>query len=437
MRDRGTLLAAAGIAAAFLVAGVLFLYQKRTEEAVQHAAEEADAADRARFEADPEKWRAERGLNSIKQIPIVASDPAIAKGVELLRDQQSADGAWRSSVYATFKNGPALTPLVVCALQEAGVPGNTAAIRKGCEYLAKLVIPDSTIEGDDGGLDYPVYSAALTVKALSHPDQKDLLKARDAWLKFLLDRQLTEKFGWKPEDKQYGGWGYCRFIPKKQEPGAIAPPLIESNLSATVFALEALKAAGVKDHEVYERAMVFVRRCQNHDLPVESALMDTKDGGFHFIYDDPVRNKAGSMTLQPEKFKLFFSYGSATADGLRCLLLEDRIDARRTLAATNWLKTNFKPDSHPGGYVKAQESNREAVYYYYAASVSKALRAAKVTEAGGKPWAAALATELVNRQKPDGSWANPVELVRENEPLVATANAIIALANCKAALVGK
>ena len=57
-----------------------------------------------------------------------------------------------------------------------------------------------------------------------------------------------------------------------------------------------------------------------------------------------------------------------------------------------------------------------------------------MTEAGGKPWAETLSAELVKRQKADGSWANPVELVRENEPLVATANAIIALANCKAAM---
>ena len=52
---------------------------------------------------------------------------------------------------------------------------------------------------------------------------------------------------------------------------------------------------------------------------------------------------------------------------------------------------SFRPDTHPGTYTPAHEPNREAVYFYYAASVSKALRTAKVTEAGGKPWAPALA----------------------------------------------
>jgi len=354
---------------------------------------------------------------------------ALTPGVAFLVKQQSEDGAWRSDIYATFKDGPALTPLVVCAIQEAGEPGALApgvqrATRKGCEYLAKMVKPDGTIENGESGLDYPAYTAALAVTALSREVSRDpavsadLAKARDAWLKYLLDRQLTEKLGWKPEDKQYGGWGYCRLLPKKPEPGAFAPPLVESNLSATVFALEALKAAGVTDRAVYDKALVFVRRCQN------------PDGGFHFIYDDPVRNKAGKASDDPLTFN---SYGSTTADGLRCLILAGEPDKAKIRAATDWLRTHFKAQSHPGTYVPAHEPNRNAVFFYYAASAAKALRAAKVTDAGGKPWAGALKSELAKRQKADGSWANPVELVRENDPTVATAFAVIAVANCKAA----
>ena len=63
-----------------------------------------------------------------------------------------------------------------------------------------------------------------TLKAFSHPTATDFAKHRDAWVKYLKERQLTEKLGWKPEDKQYGGWGYCRVIPKKPEPNEFAPP---------------------------------------------------------------------------------------------------------------------------------------------------------------------------------------------------------------------
>ena len=352
----------------------------------------------------------------------------LGEAAAFLMKQQSKDGAWRSEIYATFKGGAALTPLAICALQEAGSTGLTetstlpiqVARRGGSEYLAKMVRPDGSIDEGADGIDYPVYTAALSVIALSHPDNKDLLNARDAWLKYLLNRQLTEKLGWNREDKQYGGWGYCRLIPKKPKPNEFAPPLVESNLSATVFAIDALKAAGVKDKEVYEKALVFVRRCQN------------EDGGFHFIYDDPVRNKAGLAEQSPGNPPRFHSYGSTTADGLRSLILCGEPEKTRIEAAKKWLQQNFRAGSHPGEYVKAHEPNREAVYYYYAASVARTLRLLDDFELpDGRDWRVELTKELVKRQRKDGSWANPVELVRENDPIVATASAVIALANCR------
>src|SRR5262249_34650554 len=176
---------------------------------------------------------------------------------------------------------------------EVALPPQVPAIRKGSEYLAKLVKPDGTIDRPEGDIDYPVYTAALSVIALSQPENKDLLKARDAWLKYLLDRQLTAKLGWKPEDKQYGGWGYCRLLPRKPEPNKIAPPLSEWNRSAPGFARGAVGGGGGPARGVCEAAAVFVRRCQNWEPPVPGPRSPGADNGFFFIYDDPVRNKAG------------------------------------------------------------------------------------------------------------------------------------------------
>ena len=445
MRDRGTLIAGAGVVLAFVVAGVGYLVIRAGEASRRHA-EETHAAWAAQQDELEARQQAEVAEAEVQ--PKRPATEAIASGVKYLIDQQSADGTWRSDTYATFKSGTALTPLVVHALQETGDAAAADAIRKGCDYLAKLVKPDGSIEGANGDLDYPVYTAAVSVIALSHPDQKRHAKARDAWLKFLLSQQLTEGLGWKPDDKQYGGWGYCRLLPKKPAPGAIAPPLVESNLSATVFALDALRTAGIKDAEPFKKALTFVERCQNYDVPAYCRAIGHLDGGFYFIYDDPVRNKAGVVDSKGEQpAQGYHSYGSATADGLRALEMiaevhpPDDADWRRA-SAKGWFEQHFRASQHPGQYIPAHEPNRQAVYYYYAASVSKALRLAKVKAVGtvtpkgvgpGKPWAPALAAELVNRQKPDGSWVNPVELVRENEPLVATANAVIALANCMAA----
>jgi hypothetical protein len=355
----------------------------------------------------------------VRQFP----DEAFARGVAFLLKQQSADGAWRSDLVGPFKDGTALTPLVLCALHDAAAagldPAGAAAARaKAAAWLAGFAKPDGTIDPGPDGLEFPVYTAALSVRALSHPEHAAHRPARDAWLTFLLDRQLTEKHGWKPGDKPYGGWGYCRTIPRKPEPNAFAPPLLESNLSATVYALDALKAAGVTDPEVYAAAAAFARTCQN------------ADGGFHFVYDDPVRNKAGSPDPPGSGGARFHSYGSTTADGLRALAACG-VRGDEPGKARDWLARHFRADTHPGEYAPAHERTREAVYYYYAASVARSLREMGVKEAGRVDRAMELAAGLANRQQPDGSWANPIDLVREHDPLVATSHAVAALARCR------
>jgi hypothetical protein len=339
---------------------------------------------------------------------------ALSRGVEFLIRQQSDDGAWRSDTYGTFKDGTALTPLALNSLQDADHP-DAAARQKAGRFLARMVRPDGAVDEGPVGLDYPVYTAALSVRALSRESAAEFCTPRDAWLRYLLARQLTEQNGWAPADPEYGGWGYCRTIPAKPKPGELAPPLVESNLSATVFALDALHAAGHADPKPAAAAGRYVVRLR------------TADGGFHFIAADPVRNKAGAGAGG------WNSYGSATADGVRGLL---RTGGDVT-AGRAWLAANFRPDTHPGTYAEPHAKNREAVYFYYAASASQTLRELNATEAGGGPWAPRLAEELVKRQAADGSWVNPVSLVREDDPVAATCWAVTALANCQKALAGK
>ena len=352
-------------------------------------------------------------LSAAPAAPPRSMDQALEAGGAYLVKAQSPDGAWRSEVYGTFKDGKALTPLVVVALQAADLAPDVR--RKGAAVLARMARADGSIDEGEDGIDYPVYTAALAVIALSHPENRDHRPARDAWVKYLLDRQLTERIGWQSGDDAYGGWGYCRVIPRKPTPNTFAPPLIESNLSATLFALEALRAAGHSDDRTYAAARVFVEKRQN------------PDGGFHFIERDPVRNKAGEA--EPGRFH---SYGSTTADGLRALLLLDPMAARedaRIAKARAWLLKHFRADAHPGVYVPTHERNRDAVYFYYAASTARALRQWPERQ---ETHARELAAALLHRQQAEGHWANSIELVRENDPLVATSQALLALADCRA-----
>lgn len=387
------------------------------------------------------------------------ADPAadgMARGVAFLLKQQSDDGAWRSDVYATFKDGTALTPLVLCALQDAADSADSKAARqKASDWLAKMAKPDGTIDEGKEGIPYQVYTASLSVIALSHPENRRHVKARDAWLKYLLDRQLLEQNGWG-DDKHYGGWGYYPGVPKKPAPGqsVLAQHLLESNTSATAFALDALRAAEHTDYKRWQAAgVLLLMRLRN------------PDEGFRFIADDPVRNKAGVASQEPEGEPVFNSYGSATADGARAMWLWSWAMGRNSnreweerkkkdpnaprpppgLSTTpdqagslRWLVNHYRPDIHPGTYIPTHEPNRNAVYFYYARSVAKTLCMLSTGdgwgEINGYKFPESLIDALLAKQRPDGSWANPVDLVRENDPVVATAYALTALAECRKAL---
>jgi hypothetical protein len=160
------------------------------------------------------------------------------------------------------------------------------------------------------------------------------------------------------------------------------------------------------------------------------------NGGFFFIYDDAVRNKAGAAGKDRTGRERFHSYGSTTADGLRGLLACGLPKAYpRVLAARQWLETHFDPARHPGNYNQDREVNRSAVYYYYAWSFAQAFNSMGVmqidTKTGTVRWAQALAEELISRQEKGGSWSNPAVAVREDDPVVATSLAAGALAVCR------
>jgi hypothetical protein len=87
-----------------------------------------------------------------------------------------------------------------------------------------------------------------------------------------------------------------------------------------------------------------------------------------------------------------------------------------------------------------REHNRDAVYYYYCCSVALALRAARLEELTTPQskvrWAQALLDQLVRRQRRDGSWSNPLVPQREDDPIVATSLAALALSLCRQSLAG-
>jgi squalene-hopene/tetraprenyl-beta-curcumene cyclase len=295
----------------------------------------------------------------------------------------------------------------------------------GADYLAARALTDGRIAEGPHGLNYPVYTASLAVLVLSEPDFPAHRQACDTWLAYRRSRQLTEDLGWAPSDREYGGWGYSHALPRKIDPWRRSELLTESNLSATAFAVEALRAAGYPANDpAFSKALTFICRCQNYaDNPDPSF----DDGGFFFIYDDPWRNKAGVAGTDRSGRQRFSAYGSMTADGLRSLLAcGTPADDSRVVAARQWLERHFSPSTHPGRFATGRAALQAGTYFYYCWSVARAL--STLCDGATAHYSEALADELLRRQRSDSSWVNDVGEVREDDPLVATSFALGALA---------
>lgn len=359
-------------------------------------------------------------------------DRSLERAASYLASKQSPDGAWRSETYGAFRDGLTLTPYVMSAvyfLEKGG--GDT--FERGVAYLKTWVDDEGRLTLPARELKFPVLNATSASRMIGLGARKDpgLRKVQAALLDVVRERQLTEELGWTSRDPAYGGWGFSLERPRKPGPGELRERFFESNLVATVFGLAALRSARVpRTDPAWEKALVFVKRCQNHG----STRFD--DGGFFFIPDEPLQNKAGIAGRDASGRTRFRSYGSMTADGLRALL-QCRLpkDHPRVVAALDWLKRNFSAARNPGGFEPSREIQRRSTYYYWAWAVAHAFMRAGVGEfeREGKVvrWAKELAREMMSRQRDDGGWMNRYTDAKEDDPLIATPWAASALAICR------
>ena len=375
------------------------------------------------------------------EAPGARVDRALGRALRSLIAAQSPDGAWRSSTYGVFKDGLSLTPTVLKAVAFGpDVEGSATARRRAAEYLIARVKADGSIDGGRFGMVYPVYTASAAVIVLTFLNLPEGHRARDAWLRELRRRQLNDDLGWEPGDPAYGGWGYSVEPPSKGEAFVVPANHVDADLSSTLFAVGALRIAGAAaDDPAIRKALVFIERCQNVAENDRAGDPRFDDGGFFFTTTDPVRNKAGVAGTDRHGRTRYHSYGSATADGLRALLRCGLAkDHPRVMAARKWLEAHFSASTNPGTFEAAREIDRDATYFYYAWSVAHAFRALEIAEidTGGRriAWAEGLSSELIRRQRGDGSWSNGFTASKEDDPLVATPFAAGALGICRTVL---
>ena len=352
---------------------------------------------------------------------------ALRAAARYLWSVQGDDGGWHSRTYGLLASGQSMTAFVLDALTqipeglyEAPVRGRRRAI----EFLADHTDGGGAVgRGDPILPDYPNYATSLAVTALrrlGRPVGDDWIASMTAYLR---EQQFTEQNGWSEDHPVYGAWGMGGDRRTPPDTGHV-------DLSMTRHVLQALAAtdsspladapspanvagAPASAHRTaFRKAAVFVDRC--HHFGNATAT----DGGFHFSTVILDANKAGEGTDG------FQSYGTATADGILSLLALGRDLGRPGVrAAADWLSAHHLPAQAPGFPKPTHQRWRRGLWYYYAAASSEAFRRLRVSP----PRSTADALAAV--QRPDGSFSNPENLVKEDDPLIATALALRALAN--------
>jgi hypothetical protein len=336
--------------------------------------------------------------------------PPLARAVRYLWIQQANDGGWHSQTYGLLHSGQSLTPFVLTALLQVPdvvYPVPQARVERALAFIRSNTRSGALGMADPDIPDYPNYSTALAVRALRlarHPDWQNQIEPMVAYLR---SQQFTEQNGWHPTDPVYGAWGMGG--------GRRTPPGTgHVDLSMTRYVLEALRAAGVPPSDrAFEQARIFLERCQNFD----PNHPDESDGGFFFTTTQFDTNKAG------QDGKRFRSYGTTTADGILALLATGRpIDDPRIVAGQRWLTTHEGDTSVPGFVGPAYQRWPHGLSFYYSCARTQAFRALHGQTGPG------ILDALKLTQHGDGSWVNPENLVKEDDPLIATAFAVCALA---------
>ncbi len=347
--------------------------------------------------------------------------------------QQRRHGGWNNpGPRGEIKPATHVSSLCLLALASAppaaSAPTYENTLRSARDRATEFVL---AYQAPDGGIDqkdsprYRVFSSSFALLALLQLDA-EANRNRAAQLRnFLLRSQMVPGPKLAEDHTAVGGWNYH---------DEFQPNNLKVEVTVTAWALDALAAArGIDELDVSEtlrRAERFVSACWNSPAAGVSPG-DWADGGF---LTHPRHSKAGEREIDLDVFQ-YRSYGSATADAFRALgALGIPPEDPRSRSARSWLARNFSVSRNPGFPEHAPVAYDHGIFYYYLLSLARGFDRAGITtlvaddaEGAGHDWRRDLALELIVRQEPDGFWKNPVPIMSEDEPVIATALGILAL----------
>lgn len=304
-----------------------------------------------------------------------------------------------------------VTALVTTAILRSGKDIRDPTVVKSLKYLEGVVQPDGGIYAPGRRLEnYESCLATVCFGAANADGRYDrLLRNAKAFVKTC---QWDEAKGKRQSDMVYGGAGYSR----ERRP----------DLSNTAFLLDAIKSCNSgPDEPSVKKALVFVSRCQNIE-GADNTTLPAHDGGFRYTCTADGGNPPDALFDPGVR-----SSGVMTMSGLKSLLSAGvaRDDAR-IKAALTWIRNHYDLKNNPG------MGDAGLYHYYHACAETLYILGRDVIEdaAGEKHnWRNELCTEIVGRQKKDGSWCNENGCWMEDDPHVATALALLTLSRCQQA----
>jgi squalene-hopene/tetraprenyl-beta-curcumene cyclase len=338
----------------------------------------------------------------------------VDQAIGFLRKQQADDGSFSK------ERSLGVTGVVVTGLLQSGrVDKNDPMVAKGLKFLETLVNnQEGHIAGANPRDQLKNYVTSVNVMAFAAADRQGKYKRIvDDAAHYLTGLQWDDAEGKPRSNNFYGGAGYD----SKSRP----------DLSNTQFFLDALKAAGLpKDDPAFQRAVVFVSRCQNlkgefNDQPWAGKINDGS-----FIYSAAGEGETKADVLPDGGLT---GYGSMTYAGVKSLIYAgvDRND-KRVQAALEWIKKNYTVDRNPG---MPPGGDQQGLYYYYhtMAKCLDALGDDYLVDAKGvkHDWRKDIAEALAKRQRADGSWINESDRWFEGDPNLVTGYCLMTLSYCK------
>ncbi|QEG21360.1 prenyltransferase/squalene oxidase repeat-containing protein [Mariniblastus fucicola] len=353
--------------------------------------------------------------------------------VDWLVAQQDESGAFKSKHYGAMKQGAAMTSLVLYALSktpEESQNRHPDSIEKAFDFLMPGTQTRKRVANPDGSLDHPVYCTALFLIAAKRLNRELDAELVDALLDFLIRSQCVESRGFEPANPNYGGWDVIG-------PDVMAGKTSGTNVSMASFVLEAFacyvpvqpEPNSSLDNMTVER----VRESRQRAIDWLQRLHATgDDGGFHFsAQPGSALNKSTTEDGKPN------AYASATCDGLLALHFAGQSDSEAFKSALKWIELNARANE-VAGFDKTENGGwPKALRFYHWQSLARVVKAcnsdASVVDV---QWQRSLADEVLLSVAADaqdnGRFQNESSLMRENDPLIATSFAIVALASLTA-----